>query len=382
MGDVDLVRSLGLGRVDCAAFARPDEPVHWSRHVRARLEYASPWEQEADAVESLLAFGRAQATPPVLMPQSDGDLLLVSRHRARLAEAFRFLLADAELVEDLADKARFSQLAQRLGLPVPPARLVRPSETGPGDVDLRFPIIVKPLTRWGAKWSPLGRAAKALHVESRAALDELWPRLAQVGLEVLAQEAVAGSEAAIESHHAYVAADGSLVADFTGRKIRTRPLRYGHSTSVVITAEPEVAAAGREVLARIGLRGVSKADFKRAPDGTLHLLEINPRFTLWHHPAAVAGVNVPALVYADLTGRPRPQVSPARPGVRWCLPIRDAQAVRAEGGSIRRWVRWAAGCEAISGLAWDDPLPFVAGTVGGVARRRVAGLKERISRKP
>ena len=29
--------------------------------------------------------------------------------------------------------------------------------------------------------------------------------------------------------------------------------------------------------------------------------EVNPRFSLWHHPAAVAGVNLPAAVYRYLT---------------------------------------------------------------------------------
>src|SRR5215470_19812901 len=40
------------------------------------------------------------------------------------------------------------------------------------------------------------------------------------------------------------------------------------------------------------LTGVAKPDFKRAPDGRLLLLEINPRFNLWHHLGAVAGVNL------------------------------------------------------------------------------------------
>ena len=55
-----------------------------------------------------------------------------------------------------------------------------------------------------------------------------------------------------------------------------------------------------------GLTGVAKLDFKRDRSGKLHLFEINPRFTLWHHAAAIAGVNIPALVYADLTGAPWP----------------------------------------------------------------------------
>ena len=45
-------------------------------------------------------------------------------------------------------------------------------------------------------------------------------------------------------------------------------------------------------MTRLGLKGLVKLDFKRADDETLHLLEVNPRFSLWHHLGAVAGVNL------------------------------------------------------------------------------------------
>ena len=377
MGNIDVVRPLGLAGIPCAAFAPPDDPVHWSRHVSGRVPWANPWEAPEAAADGVESFAREQDEPPVLFPQSDGDLLLVSRHRERLAEHSRFLLADAEVVEVLADKVRFSELAERLDLPVPRARLLRPAVEAAADVDLRFPLVIKPATRWGAKWAPIGRAAKARHVSSAAELATLWSQLAAMDLHILAQEAVPGPEALIESHHAYVDADGRVAGEFTGRKIRTRPAQYGHSTALVITDEPEVATLGREVLERVGLRGMAKADFKRDPDGRLRLLEINPRSTLWHHPAARAGVNLPALMYADLIGRTRPPVGRAQAGVRWCLPLRDAQAARDEGIPLRAWARWAAGCEAVSGLAWDDPLPFLGGVVAPALRRRARRIAAR-----
>ena len=81
----------------------------------------------------------------------------------------------------------------------------------------------------------------------------------------------------------------------------------------------------------LALTGVAKLDFKRDPHGNLRLLEINPRFNLWHHAGAVAGVNIPALVYADLVGMPRPPVARAKAGVRWCRMWKDLPAARADG---------------------------------------------------
>jgi len=112
---------------------------------------------------------------------------------------------------------------------------------------------------------------------------------------------------------------------------------------------------------RLNLRGVAKVDFKRGPDGRLHILEINPRFNLWHHLGAVSGVNLPALVYADAVGLPRPVVRAARAGVCWCLLWHDIVVAGETGIPLASWLPWALHCEAKSAVAWDDPMPLLRG---------------------
>jgi predicted ATP-grasp superfamily ATP-dependent carboligase len=142
----------------------------------------------------------------------------------------------------------------------------------------------------------------------------------------------------------------------------------------VIGQSLDVAELGREFVEATGFQGVLKCDFKRGPDGDLSLLEINPRFTLWHHLAARAGLNIPALVYDDLVGLPRASVPDARPGTQWCYHLHDARAARAAGLGLTRWLAWVARCEAKSAVSWRDPLPFVRGVLWGGARRRLASL--------
>jgi predicted ATP-grasp superfamily ATP-dependent carboligase len=169
---------------------------------------------------------------------------------------------------------------------------------------------------------------------------------------------IPGDEARIESYHVYVDAQGMIAGEFTGRKIRTFPTAHGYSTALTITAADDVAALGRRLCAELGLRGVAKFDFKRDPEGRLHLLEVNPRFNLWHHLGAVAGVNLPALVFADLAGLPRPEAELRREGARWCRFTEDWHAAREGGMPFLSWLPWALSCEATS-LTWDDPMPFV-----------------------
>src|SRR5205814_8760870 len=173
---------------------------------------------------------------------------------------------------------------------------------------------------------------------------ELWPRLVAAGLDLVAQEHVEGGEQHIESYHAYVDFGGAVAGEFTGRKIRTRPARFGQTTALEITAAPDIRDLGRRAMADLGLTGVAKLDFKRAPSGELLLLEVNARFNLWHLPGAVAGVNLPALVYADLVGLPRPAVRRPRPGVHWTVAWHDLSAARAGRESLARWAAWQLRC--------------------------------------
>jgi predicted ATP-grasp superfamily ATP-dependent carboligase len=204
-----------------------------------------------------------------------------------------------------------------------------------------------------------------VRIESQAQLVEALPLMRAHDTDCILQAAVEGVEERILSYHAYVRPGGELVAEFTGRKVRTKPRRYGYSTCVTIAREPEVLEVGREVWRKLQLSGVMKLDFKRdARDGRLYLLEVNPRFNLWHHPATVAGAWIPALVYADCVkpGSAKPPER-VRDDVTW-MSSGDVNALleyrRAGEISVGRWLRELAAADVHEGLYWRDPLPFLA----------------------
>ena len=373
MGDADLVRALGMAGIRSACVARPGWPADRSRFTERRIEYADNWNEPERLLANLIAHASAQPERPPLFFQHDGDLTLVSRNREALRPHFRFTIANAELVEQCIDKTIFSVAGDRLGLPVPRSVVIWPGvQMTVPELDLEPPLIVKPLTRRDDWWRPLAGSAKAIEIESAEELERVWPSLAAAGVDLVVQECVPGGEDRIESYHCYVDAAGEVAAEFTGRKIRTYPARFGETTACEVTDAGDVRELGRECVERLRLEGVAKLDFKRGPDGALHLLEVNPRFNLWHLPGAVAGVNIPAVVYADLMELPRPAVGPLRPGVRYSVVWKDFHAARAAGEPIRGWARWQAQCDTRHNLALDDPMPFVGGMVMKRLRRRVA----------
>ncbi|MHA6622755.1 carboxylate--amine ligase [Pseudonocardia sp. DLS-67] len=376
---IEVVRSLAMEGIPVGVVTPTGDPARWSRYARNVMtwDWMQPAERHDEALaDRLVRFARQQPTPPVLMYCSDQPMIFVSRHRRRLAEGFRFAVPDAALVEATEDKARFADLATTNALPVPPTVVLDACEPEPPAelLDLGLPMIVKPTARDHTWVAAVGSSVKAIRIDSKEQLLEFWPRLRGLSKPAIAQESIPGPETAVVSYHVYVDGNGEIAGEFTGRKIRTIPVEYGHTASLTITDDAEVTRLGRMVCKALDLRGVAKIDFKYGPDGCLYLFEINARLTLWAHPGARAGVNLAGIMYADLTGRPRPGYAARRARLDWVHP-KDVLAARAHGVSTTQWLSWLWRAQPVTGVwKWDDPGPLL-GMIG-------VRLKGAVSRRP
>lgn len=369
IGDMDIVRPLGLAGIPVVAAGRTGSETRWSRYAVDHLELPDLWREAEIGVGIITEYARKQQNRPVLIYAMDPAALAVSRHRRELSQHVDFVVADPELIEDLIDKERFIKLAEDLDLPVPRSVIVSNQDPHAAD-ELTYPVIVKPVLRNRPfkSWIPVAGAAKAVECVSPADLQHLLSREQLEGFALVVQEAVAGPESEVYSYHAYIDQQGNTIAEFTGRKLRTWPVRFGQSTAVEIVADQPAMTVGRQTLRKLGLTGVAKVDFKRSPEGDLKLLEVNPRFNLWHHPAAIAGINIPALVYRDLTGCSVDLV-PARDGVRWCQVWHDWRAARETGLGTAEWLSFAVGAEARRAVHVDDPGAILGALKFGISGR-------------
>lgn len=385
-GEIDMLRALGLRHIPVAlATAETDAPMTRSRYCKEVVPVPPWWSEPERSVDALIDWAATKDHKPVLFYDGDHDLVAISRARERLAPHFHFVLPPADLVEACTHKVSFAELAAEKDLPVPRTVLLTKGD----DIDSlvadwdSFPAVLKPSMRdnW---FATVGSHQKALRLENSEQLRQSLEELAAEGIDLILQAAVEGGEEQIVSYHCYVRADGSMAAEFTGRKIRTTPRLYGLSTHLEITADEDVMRAGQSIVEKIGFTGVLKADFKiDVRDNRLFLLELNPRFNLWHHPATVAGAPIPEMVYRDcidgLPARGAPPVR-AKAGVRWVNPVLDLVAYREyhAAGEVTRgqWVRQVLTAQANEGLNWRDPMPGVT-----ALSRRVRSRLQRLIRR-
>ena len=367
LGGVNLVRALGLARIPViVAASEPFTPAMASRYSIGRCALP-PVAQRDAVVERLLRVGEILSgglcTRVPLFYGDDDQLGLVQDYRDALSPYFGFVLPDAALSRALHSKQLFQAFAERRGLPVP--RRLEWDELA----DFDAPVLVKPKqkTHWDS--SAVHRqlfqgAGKARVFPAGRAL--LGDALATTLRDELAlQEYIPGDDRTLWSFHGFADEQGELLAWFIGRKIRTYPPLTGDSSYLELAHDAALAALGRELVRRIGLKGVFKMDFKRhAASGRFYLLEVNARFNLWHYLGAKGGVNLAQVAYEYVTRGERcaPLQPPAR--YRWLAPRLDYLAYRSLAGrgelSAARWLASLAGARKVYDLfAWTDPMPFL-----------------------
>src|SRR5215211_6367633 len=173
MGDMDLIRPLGLAGIPCCLVGDPNSEAARSRHVVSVITHTEDGiaDNPEPLLSKLVAAAERQTQRPVLFYQHDPQLLFVSRNRDVLSQHFRFVMPDAAHVENLVDKGQFQGMAEVLELPVPPGKVVA-AAVGVvlPDLGIPFPVVAKPLWRNSAWTEP----AKVVQLDTPHDFRKAW----------------------------------------------------------------------------------------------------------------------------------------------------------------------------------------------------------------
>ena len=368
LGDISMVRALGKSGIPVAlATSDLSEKSARSRYCKELIEIPG-WSQDpAETLSALSRWAMEQDSKPVLFYQTDADLIWIAQFKDQLAKVFRFVFPDCNLVNDLVDKSRFYERAVAWGIPIPETQIVNGSRDNNTQTDgwTNFPCILKPITRSEDWRFTASTEQKALHITSKEELDAILERFKPDLGPLILQSIICGGEENILSYHAYIGEDQEVLMEFTGGKIRTSPRQYGFSTYLEITENEEVRELGRAIVNKLNFHGVLKIDFKRDdPSGKLYVLEINPRFNLWHHPGTVAGSPIPEAVYWSCVDPIKmKKLTKARKGIRWMRPRCDIRSFseyhNAERLSAAQWLYQAITVDVNEGFQFSDIGPAV-----------------------
>ncbi|MCZ7480864.1 polysaccharide deacetylase family protein [Rhizobium rhizogenes] len=384
-GTLAFARSLGALNVPVYYLTHDSPLPGWSRFVRETIRWAGP--HDAGALPFLREMAEKHHLKGcLLVPSGDGEVQLVSQHRDELSALYKIILPDWPSLQWLCEKPLLYKRAAELGVSFPRTYAL----TSADDIDaldVTFPVILKP--NMGGGDTVISRA-KVIRADDRQALKTAFADAsAEIGAgNVVVQELIPGGG---ESQFSYAALwrDGEPVAEFTARRTRQYPVDFGYtSTCVEVVDNQQAIEAARTILKSAGHSGLVEVEFKLdGRDGSLKLLDVNPRPWSWFGLSSAAGVDLGALLWQVANDVPTGPFHAARQGVSWSYLVRDTVAAftlsrrgkanigdyLASLGKIRSWAAFAP----------NDPLPGLIDlplTAWRVAKKRVLpGLKSKQS---
>ena len=235
------------------------------------------------------------------------------------------------------DKDRLPALCARARVATPRVRRISDPRffercTAEEEGGWRYPLVVK-----GVFYD-----AHVVHDAAEAAY-----RFGQIartwGYPVLVQAHVAGEEVNLT---ALGDGTGALIGPVMMRKQALTD--KGKAWAGVAIEDGDLLAAGEALMQALRWKGPLELEMLRDSAGTLHLIEINPRFPAWIYLSHGVGRNLPAALLAlmhGVAGRDLPLAAP-RPGVTFIRHARelivrmeDIVAVSMNGSTLQRGTR-------------------------------------------
>jgi D-aspartate ligase len=356
------VRSLGRHGVPVCVVREPSEGLATvSRYARA--SYTWPTADPDERVAYLHGLARAHHLRGwALIPTADETAALIARHHEELARDFEHTTPPWPVLRWAYDKRLTYELARRLDVPCPRTASPGADVAGLAELDWTFPAVIKPAVKESHNRLT---AAKAWPVDS---YEELVTRYREAAAIVdpetlMVQELVPGNGHS-QLSYAALCREGEVLASITARRTRQYPADFGRASTYVETIRcGELVEPSRRILEEIRFTGLIELEFKRdARDGTLKLLDMNPRLWGWHTLGARAGVDFPYLLWLSISGHPLPSTE-SRPGAAWLrfttdTPTAIRELARRRLG-IREYARsWLSPHERAI-FTWDDPVPGI-----------------------
>ncbi len=337
--------------------------------------------EDDSLIDTLIEIGKGLDVKGVLYPCHDLNVLIVSRHRARLEEYYHVLLPEHEMVVTMIDKVRFYRFAAEKGLPIPETHFVESIK----DVErisrnISYPCFLKPSYRT-PEWSAFTEQ-KAFKVEGPDELLNLYREYSPYAEQMIVQQYVEGDETDHYTCNCYFDKEGRPLVTFVSKKVRQWPPKTGQACLAVECENDVVRQETIRLFELINGRGFGYLEMKfDRRTGKYYIIEPNiGRPTGRSATAEKSGVEFLYSMYCDLTGLPLPKnLEQKYNGVKWIHIYQDLRSSyyywrRGELNFIQ-WLRSIRGKKAYAIFSLSDPGPFFVGVLQEIRNLAFRKLK-------
>jgi D-aspartate ligase len=374
-----VIRSLGEMDVPVVAMHYEDKEMgHVSKYVTESIRLPRPGENEREFMNALVKYGE-EFQGSILVPTNDLTVCIVSKNKKELEKHYVVAVPEWTIVEKVIVKKHTYEIAQRIGVPCPKTFVpnsVEELKEYTGALD--FPCLVKPceVHKFFAVFN-----TKMFSVRNTEELERSFVKAQKADTEIMIQEFVHGDDTSGINYNSYFV-NGEPIAEFTARKVRLDPPRYGSPRVIVSERIPEIIETGRRLIRATGVYGFSCMEFKRdIRDGVYKLMEVNPRHNLSGSLAVKCGINFPWIMYRHLADNVIERANSFEPGVYWIDMTKDVFhsifSRKEEGFPLVSYGKPYFGEKVFGVFSWQDPNPFLK-RLSYILRSGVMRVTERV----
>ncbi len=255
----------------------------FSRYLNKRIVYTSQQEDPSAFQDFVL---RMSDLYDVILPIAEDSELILSRIRYLLNPRCLVPIPDSHSLEIAMDKGLTMSFAESCGIPIP--KTVIPEDVSKIEgLGINFPAIVKLASETNVPVFPRYEI-----VNDYEALSKAYNFFAKFGTPLIQEYVEGNGVGAFYLFNSHSEAVGAI----THRRIVQYPIQGGFSAIAQSTLDREALEYSMKILRALDWKGVAMVEFRRTGDGSLKLMEINPRFWGSISLAVFSGINFPRLL--------------------------------------------------------------------------------------
>lgn len=349
------------------------DPAHYGCSTKVCEKILFVDTESEELIAALEELGPTLKHKAVLVPCTDMNMMLISRHRQELEHWYHIVLPQRQVVETLMNKDAFYPYAQENGFPIPSSYVLRSKkEVEDAAATLTFPCILKPSLSALPEWERNSKL-KAYKVATAEELLHYYDQVKGYAEKFIVQEWIEGTDSDLYTCNCYFNAQSEPIVTFVARKLRQWPPRIGESCLSEECRADVVVDEAIRLFRKVDMYGLGYMEVKRDKrSGRYFIIEPNIGRPTGQSPVAEAGgVELLYTMYCDVVGLPLPQnLQQKYRSAKWIYLRRDLQSAfyywRNGELTLDQWWKSLRGRKREALFSWKDPRPFFADWVRSV----------------
>lgn len=301
----------------------------------------------------------------MIIPMADHGAIVLSKYKTELSRYAVFVMPDYAEFQNGYDKHKLMEACEKRNYPHPRTIIVHGEDIASIKADdLKYPVLIKPNISCGARG--------ITYIENYQQLLEKFPAVHGAFGECHIQEYIPAGGKQVKAQ-LYINGKGKLVQSSVIRKFRWYPNNGGSSCCNASIEDEKLIAMLHSLLKDI--KWVGFADFDTIEDprtGELLIMEINPRVPACLKTAFNSGIDWADVISSEYLGKSH-QYYPYKKKtylrhlgfeILWFLKSKN------KFSTFPCWFKFFGKDVFYQDIdGWDDPMAFIRGTLGNIAKQ-------------